>query len=182
MSMIAQYVLKWDTLVLTCVTGHLRGDPVVRVMRWISRGADGQAYPALFVLIAVLQTDRWKSLTACFVSFSIELAAYKLVKQTVKRPRPFQQLAGFVNMIVPQDAFSFPSGHTAGAFVAATMLGSCCPLLLIPAFLWASLVGFSRIYLGVHYPTDVVAGTCLGLISAWAGSLIANILFVPSFL
>ena len=182
MSSIAQYVLKWDTLVLTSVARRLRGDPVVRIMRWISRGADGQVYPALFVVIAVLRTDRWKILTACFLSFAFELAAYKFVKQSVKRPRPFQQLAGFVNMIVPQDAFSFPSGHTAGAFVVATMLGSCCPICLIPAFFWASLVGFSRIYLGVHYPTDVVAGACLGLISAWAGSLIANVLFIPSFL
>jgi undecaprenyl-diphosphatase len=106
MSSIAQYVLKWDTLVLTCFTRRLRGDPVVRAMRWISRCADGQAYPAIFILIAVLQPDRWKILTACFLSFAFELTAYKLVKQSVKRPRPFPQLAGFVNMIVPQDGLS----------------------------------------------------------------------------
>ncbi len=177
MSSIAKYVTKCDALVLICVTGRLRRDQIIRAMRWISRGADGQAYPALFVLIAVLQSDRWKILTACFLSFAIELAAYKLIKQSVKRPRPFQQLAGFVNLIVPQDVFSFPSGHTAGAFVVAAMMGSCLPMGLVPAFLWASLVGFSRIYLGVHYPTDVVAGACLGILSAKTGLFLSSILF-----
>jgi undecaprenyl-diphosphatase len=178
MSSIAKYVTKWDALVLVCVTGRLRRDHVIRAMRWVSRGADGQAYPALFALIAVLQPDRWKILTACFLSFAIELAGYKIVKQSVKRPRPFQQLAGFVHLIVPQDVFSFPSGHTAGAFVVAAMMGSCWPVGLIPAFLWASLVGFSRIYLGVHYPTDVVAGACLGILSAKTGLLLLSILLL----
>ena len=177
MSSIAKYVTKMDALVLVCVTGRLRRDQVIRAMRWVSRGADGQAYPALFALMAVLQSDRWKILTACFLSFAIELAAYKLIKQSVKRPRPFQPQAGFVNMIVPQDVFSFPSGHTAGAFVVAVMMGSCWPIGLIPAFLWASLVGFSRIYLAVHYPTDVVAGACLGILSAKTGLFLSSVLF-----
>ena len=177
MNTIAKYVTKWDALVLVCLTGRLRRDQVIRAMRWTSRGADGQAYPALFVLIAVLQSDRWKILTACFISFAIELVAYKLIKQSVKRPRPFRQLAGFVNLIVPQDIFSFPSGHTAGAFVVAAMIGSCWPMGLMPAFLWASFVGFSRICLGVHYPTDVLAGACLGILSAKTGLFLSSILF-----
>jgi undecaprenyl-diphosphatase len=181
MSVIAQYVLKWDTFILACVTMRLRGGPVVRAMRWISRGADGQSYPALFVAIAFPQSDRWRILIACFLSFAFELAAYKLIKQSVKRLRPFQQLAGIENLIMPQDAFSFPSGHTAGAFIVVAMLGSCWPACLIPALFWASLVGFSRIYLGVHYPTDVVAGACLGILSAKTGLLVATALFSVSF-
>jgi undecaprenyl-diphosphatase len=178
MSSISKYVLKWDTLVLASVTGRLSGDSMVRAMRWISRCADGQAYPAILALIVLLQSNRLKIFTACVLSFAFEVAAYKIIKQSVKRRRPFQQMAGFVNLIVPQDAFSFPSGHTAGAFVVATMVSSCWPVSLIPLILWALLVGFSRIYLRVHYPTDVVAGACLGILSAKTGLFLSSVLFV----
>lgn len=173
MSSIAQYLLKWDSWVLTSVTGCVRKGRVVHAMQWISRSADGQAYPALLMLIGAIQFNRGKMVATCFFSFAIELAAYKLIKQSVRRPRPFQQLAGLVNLIAPKDVFSFPSGHTAGAFVAATIIGICCPLCLIPACFWASLVGSSRIYLGVHYPTDVMAGACLGILSAKTGFFLA---------
>ena len=92
----------------------------------------------------------------------------------MKRPRPFQKLEGLAGLIMPGDRFSFPSGHTAAAFVIASLIGFCYPAAQVPACLWASIVGFSRIYLGVHYPTDVLAGACLGTLSAKAGLLIGN--------
>jgi undecaprenyl-diphosphatase len=170
----AQYLMKWDFLVLMRVTGCLRKNGFVRAIRWISKGADGEAYPAILLLIAILQSNRGKVIVTWILSFMIELAAYKAIKHWVKRPRPFQQFAGLGNLIVPPDVFSFPSGHAAGAFVVASLIGCCYPAGLIPLYLWASLVGFSRIFLRVHYPTDVLAGACLGILSAKAGLLIAS--------
>ena len=64
---------------------------------------------------------------------------------------------------------SFPSGHTSGAFALATSLTIVHPkwYVAVPAYSWATLVGYSRLYLGVHYPTDAIAGSVLGTGSAW---------------
>jgi undecaprenyl-diphosphatase len=182
MSVMAQYLLKWDSLVLTIVTGSLHKGSVVRLMQWISRSADGQAYAAILAVFASLEADRWRAFSACVYAFAVELAVYKLIKQSIKRPRPFQALAGIVNLIVPPDTFSFPSGHTAGAFVMTVLIGFYHPSLFFPLCLWASFVGLSRIYLCVHYPTDVLAGAGLGIISARAGLFLSECGTIASLL
>jgi undecaprenyl-diphosphatase len=175
MTTVAQQILKIDSLVLKRLTGpRIREERAVRIVRWISKTADGQAYPAFLIVLAAMQSDRWKVFSIFLFSFAVELAAYKLIKRLVKRPRPFDTFEGLANLIVPQDFFSFPSGHTAGAFVVAMSIISCYPGWAIPAYAWAVLVGFSRIYLGVHYPTDVLAGAGLGMLSVKAGLLLAN--------
>jgi undecaprenyl-diphosphatase len=180
MAAVARYFLKWDSLALTTVTSRIRNKREVWCIRWVSRTADGHAYPLVLIFVAALQFDKWKTLEVFLLSFAVEFAAYKLIKQLVKRPRPFRQMEGLTNLIVPQDFFSFPSGHTAGAFVVALSVAPCYPWLAIPACLWAALVGFSRIYLGVHYPTDVLAGACLGILSVKAGLILGNCLHLSS--
>ena len=73
------------------------------------------------------------------------------------------------NLIKFPDRFSFPSGHAAGAFMMATLLRHFYPALTIPFYATASVIGVSRVYNGVHYPSDVMAGTALGIASAQIG-------------
>jgi undecaprenyl-diphosphatase len=63
---------------------------------------------------------------------------------------------------------SFPSGHTSTSFACAYVISRLAPRLTIPVFVLAALIGFSRVYVGVHYPLDVVAGAIFGLIVARA--------------
>jgi membrane-associated phospholipid phosphatase len=63
---------------------------------------------------------------------------------------------------------SFPSGHAATSFACALVLARFAPRLTIPLFILAALIAFSRVYVGVHYPFDVLAGTALGLAVATA--------------
>lgn len=89
-----------------------------------------------------------------------------IVKRAVRRRRP----ALDIQVSVPPDRFSFPSGHTAAAFAVAVAMAAVHPWLLPPLLLLAIVVGYGRMYLGVHYPLDVGAGAAVGLLT---GSLVA---------
>jgi undecaprenyl-diphosphatase len=98
------------------------------------------------------------------VVWAADLAAYGL-KLLVDRPRP--HLHPLVQ--VPADP-SFPSGHAATSFAGATMLAGFAPRLAPWLYLLAAAIAFSRIYVGVHWPLDVLAGAALGTLLALAVS------------
>lgn len=139
----------------------------------ISRLGDGWLYA---LLTAVFLVVRWRQavaiLPALVTSFTIEAIFYTLIKKNVKRTRPFKTIEGITSLIIPPDEFSFPSGHTAGAVVFAIICSSIFPHARFLLYGFASAVGFSRVYNGVHYPGDVFAGALLGGISAKIGLLI----------
>lgn len=87
----------------------------------------------------------------------------QIIKAWVGRVRPYDALTGIVPLNIEKD-YSFPSGHTAASFTAAIVVSCFFPVLSIGCFGLAAFIGFSRIYIGVHYPTDVVAGCLIGTI------------------
>lgn len=91
------------------------------------------------------------------------LFTYSL-KNSFKRPRTGITYPAQITMYEDVSSFSFPSGHTSEAFSTATALSLKYPewYIIAPAYLWAGSVGYSRMNLGVHYPTDVLAGALLG--------------------
>lgn len=87
-----------------------------------------------------------------------------IIKHLIKRTRPFINLIESKLLISKPITYSFPSGHTASSFAAAGILLAMNNKWSILAIILASLIAFSRVYLNVHYPTDVVTGIILGLL------------------
>jgi undecaprenyl-diphosphatase len=122
----------------------------------------------VLALILAAVYRRWGVLVLTVVAIAVADFAAAALKAIVDRPRPFVRYAEpKVPVPRPHDA-SFPSGHAATSFAAATILSFAFPKAA-PAFLLvAAAVAFSRVYVGVHYPLDVIAGAALGALVAIA--------------
>lgn len=111
-----------------------------------------------------LKQNAWNIGTAVVLSVALSTA----LKYTTNRERPFVTYP-FIQKLTEGGSPSFPSGHTTEAFALATSLSIAYPkwYVIAPSFIWASAIGYSRLDLGVHYPSDVLAGAILGSGSAY---------------
>lgn len=89
-----------------------------------------------------------------------------IIKNVVRRGRPFIDITTVKLLIAKPLSYSFPSGHTGASFAAASVLSKYFKKYRVVFYIMAFLIAFSRLYLFVHFPSDVVAGIILGLISA----------------
>ncbi|WEK21752.1 MAG: phosphatase PAP2 family protein [Candidatus Pedobacter colombiensis] len=133
---------------------------------WVNIGV-----PMGLLTAGVINDDKAMRQNALYVASSsaVNVLFTMLLKRIVKRPRPFLANVKIKAVYQPSE-YSFPSGHTSTAFTTATALSQAYPkwYVIAPSYLWAGAVGFSRLYLGVHYPTDVVAGAALGTGAAFS--------------
>lgn len=102
-------------------------------------------------------------------SLLINTAITQGLKYTINRQRPYDAYQSLIHPYNIETDPSFPSGHTSTAFALATSLSLQYKkwYVVVPAFAWATSVGYSRLYLGEHYPTDVFAGAAIGIGSAY---------------
>lgn len=142
---------------------------------YLSKSGDGHFYFALSLLIALFEPKQGVNFfIAALIGFCIEVPTYLLLKNLFKRNRPFDAITEFSSFIAPSDKFSMPSGHTAAAFVFCGMILAFYPAFFPLAIVWASLIGLSRVVLGVHFPGDIIAGVLLGIVSCELALTIVN--------
>ena len=98
-----------------------------------------------------------------FAALAVSGGITAILKYTVKRDRPFVTYPDIIQKSKAGSP-SFPSGHTSSAFATATSLSLAYPkwYIIVPSYAWAGTVGYSRMHLGVHYPSDVLAGALIG--------------------
>lgn len=158
---------KYDVFMFTWLNNVSIHETLVGMCRYISKTGDGLLY---IILAGWLYWDQGIAdpmLKAMILAFAIERPVYFALKNGFKRHRPQQALQNFRSVITPSDQFSFPSGHTSAACLMATLAGYFFPTLMVGLYIWVALVGFSRVVLGVHFPTDTLMGAALGLSSAF---------------
>lgn len=131
----------------------------------ISRLGDGVFWYSLALLMPVFYgVDALYALGHITVTALICVAIYSQLKNRLVRQRPFISFDDITAHTAPLDLYSFPSGHTMNAVNFAILFSAFFPPLLWLVVPFAILVAFSRVILGMHYPTDVLVGAVLGML------------------
>lgn len=167
-------MFSFEFAVLDWIQANLRSPIMDLLMTAITTlGNHGLVW---FILagILLLTPKHRKAGVAVLAGLALEVACCNLVlKPLVGRIRPCDVNPAVQLLVARPDDFSFPSGHTGASFAAVSALYFSRSRLWMPSLILAVLIAFSRLYLYVHYPTDILAGALLGIMTGWAGNLVS---------
>ncbi|MBX3254186.1 MAG: phosphatase PAP2 family protein [Chitinophagaceae bacterium] len=116
------------------------------------------------------------------INTAISAGVSEVMKQTFRRDRPAETYPNIIYPAEEKHGRSFPSGHTIMAFATATTLSLQYKkwYVAVPAYTWAGAVGYSRLYQGVHYPSDVLAGAAIGIGTGYLSHWLTQKIFKPA--
>ena len=168
MSELFNTLMQIDANLLLWIQENVRSAELTPVMQGFSTlGNAGIFWIAVSILLMIPKRTRRAgiiSLASIVVTFCI---CNLWLKNAVARVRPYEVINGLEILIDAEDTWSFPSGHAASSFAASVAILRCAKKWLgIPCVCVAALIAFSRLYVGVHYPSDVIGGIAIGLVVA----------------
>lgn len=157
-------IIELDGKILLWIQNNLRSDLMNTIEKFVTNL--GPFIAAAMVLMVIIPKTRRLGIMT-YVSYLITgILANNVLKHLVERVRPYEVVDGLTSVIGAMSSTSFPSGHSACSFAIATVIFlETKKKVGIPALILAAMMASSRLYLGVHYPTDVLAGITVGVLS-----------------
>lgn len=164
-------MIPFDQTVLRFIQAHCHNTVTDAIFPAVTYLGEGGLFWILLSLLLILlgKKRNWRATGIVMLSAMLLglLIGEVTLKNIVCRPRPFMEYTpGPELLIPPPDGYSFPSGHSCASFAAATAIFLRDKRFGAAAFVLAGLIAFSRVFLFVHYPTDVLAGALLGVVCA----------------
>ena len=170
---------EFELRILDFIREHLACpflDAVMPVITSLANG--GIIWIIAAVLLLIFKKTRKTGFSVALALIGGLIIGNLLLKNLVGRIRPYDLNEGIEILIARLSDYSFPSGHTLASFEAATVLMIRDKRFGIPALILAVIIAFSRLYLYVHYPTDVLAGIILGIIIGFFACKAVDLLYI----
>lgn len=179
LSYLAVKISSFDYDILHAVNESMRNSVLDFIMPWITKLGDAGIFWIALALILLIPKKTRRTGAAMAVAMVLGLIIGNgILKNVIARTRPYDLANPVLSksklLVSPPTDYSFPSGHTLASFEAATAIYKDHTVYGFLAFVLAILIGFSRIYLQVHYPSDVLGGAILGFLLGLAGSSIVR--------
>ncbi|WP_050608170.1 phosphatase PAP2 family protein [Clostridium niameyense] len=161
------FIQNIDISILNFIQEYLRNGFLDNFMPLITRLGDLGIIWVAISLILILSRKYRKIGLMCLGSLILStIIGEGILKHTIQRSRPFVAVDNIKLLVKAPTSFSFPSGHSFSSFAVATVIANKIKKYKIPVYILASLIVFSRLYLYVHYPSDVLVGVLLGIVCA----------------
>lgn len=171
-------VTAWDASVITAIYENVHSAFLTMFFRIVTLlGEGGIFWIAVAVILLFFKKTRRSGICIGASLLIGVIVGNGIIKNVVARPRPYDAIAGIESVVSHLSDYSFPSGHSLCCFEAATALAMNRTKWAIPAYVGAVLVAVSRLFLFVHYPTDVICGALLGVLFGVLGSLAAGAIY-----
>ena len=177
-----QKILSFDASILLNVQEVVRNDILTPIMKFVTMLGDGGVFWIILtvVLLCIPKTRKMGLCSAISLLLSV-IVCNLILKNAFARIRPYEVIDGLELIVKRANDFSFPSGHTSASVASAVALFLASTKKQKPITVWAiplaALIGFSRIYVGIHYPTDVFVSAVLALIFAAVATVIGTKLY-----